>query len=362
MTYLNYISGIITTLLIAGCYYSESIKTSDEFRNKANSEEIRLLTVDSTKYFLQEAALLDSIIRGTGTAEKAGITKEFNGDINLSDVLYIQANESSFFGTIAVLGVVGYLAISSASILKDNADGARVNIIYPISGSASCPIIYSKANSEYIPEGEAIPISLGKKFETETTNFLSHTQAGKKEIEIRIANERPETHYINSVRLLKFNCIPGTRPVADEYNKVWPVTNPEFPLYAEDLNKHSITPTIIDNDGNYWNSDLSTAVPSGTYRDEIVVTFRNEKAQNSASLIVKAINTRISDVLFSRIYEFLGDDILDFIFAMENDPEMIALMNKLFEEAALKASVWNGNDWIYAGKIYPEATNCLLKD
>ncbi|HSD63556.1 MAG TPA: hypothetical protein VLB50_07140 [Ignavibacteriaceae bacterium] len=356
MNRLIHITCLVIILFIEGCYVTNDIKTKDEFINKSKSNEISLITRDTTKYFLSDATLLDSIIRGTGKMDKNGISKDFKGDIKLSDVVCIQAQDFSFWGTVAAIGVVGYLGLSTKAIIEDDKDGTKLKVVYPYRGGQSCPLIYSKINSEYKLEGEAIPGSVCKTLETVTTNSLTQIISGKKEIELRITNERPETHYINSVKLFKYDCLQGNKLLADEYNKIWPVRNPQTPLYAEDLNKHNIKSIIEEADKNYWESDLSTATAYGNFRDRMIITFGKEKFHNSASLIVKAINTQISQVLFRKVYDFLGDELLDFVYAAENDPMVLSSLKSWIEEVALKVFVWNGNSWEYKGKIYAEAT------
>ncbi len=354
----NYQKYILITLLISGCYVSEDIKTKNEFDKKSQTtSKFSILTKDSTKYFLHHPTLIDSIIKGKGWMEKGDVSEDFEGEIKLSDVLYIQADDASFWKSVAAIGVIGFLGYSAAAVFNNDKDGVGLNIVYPSSGGGgSCPFVYSRINSGYILEGEAIPMSLGKKLETETTNSLTHLTSGEKEISLMISNERPETHYINSVRLLKYDYKPGYKLLADENNLVWPAADEKAPVDAEDMNKHNILPQIETGDGHYWESDLSTAVTSREFTDRLVVTFPKEKQRSSASLIVKAINTRISDVLFRKVYDFLGDEILDFVNSAEHDPLVLSSLKSWMNEVSLKAFVWNKNKWEYAGLICAEAT------
>ncbi len=347
---------ILIVLFISGCHITNNIQTKDEFDN-ASEGSISILTKDTTKYFLEQPTLIDSIIRGTGRMEKNNISNDFNGEIRLSDVLYIQSENTSFWGTVAAASAIGFLGLTARAILDDESEGVNAKVNYPYHAPGpSCPFIYSKTGSEYTLEGEAIPFSLCKKLETETTNSLSHLTSGNNEINLRISNERPETHYINSVRLLKYNYETGYKLLADENNVVWPEANEIAPLRAEDINKRNILPEIAESDSHYWESDLSTALPAQDFTDKLIITFPKEKTGSSAALIIQAINTGISNVIFRKMYDLLGDEILDFMNEAENNPEVLSTLQKWFKEVSLNAYLWNGNEWIYEGKIYAEAT------
>ncbi len=347
----------IVLIFIVGCIEYEDIYTKDELQKKAGKEEISLITRDTTIYYLRDIVLDDSSVTGRGYSEKNGITTEFNGKINLSEICYIQSKDVSFWKSVAAVGVVGFLGIAAISAAHDSREGVDVKII---NTSQSCPYIYSKNKSGYNLEGEAIPVSLTKALETETTNSLSNIEAENNSLDIRIANERPETHYINSVRLYRYESTISNNLVADAEKNVWPVVNPLPPSYAEDYSRKNVTADIETDDNNYWESDLSTAVPADKFTDGMIITFTNEKSENS-SLIIKAVNTRISDVLFKKIYDFLGKDILRFVYASENDKEVISSLKNWIKEVSLKAYVWDGDEWEYSGLIYPEAISIPFK-
>lgn len=359
MKKLNYLIYSLIFIFINGCIGYEGIYTKDELQHKLRKDEISLVTKDTTIYYLQNIVLGDSTITGTGKSEKNGTSTQFHGKINLSDIRYIQSEDVSFWKSVAAVGVVGFLGIAAVSIAGDSREGVNVKIVHPSSGG-SCPYIYSKNKSGYSLEGEAIPVSLGKALETETTNSLLNIEAENNSLDIRITNERPETHYINSVRLFRYESTISNNLVADAEKNVWPVINPLPPSYAEDYSRKDITADIETDDNNYWESDLSTAFPAGKFTDGIIIAFPNEKSGNS-SLIIKAVNTRISDVLFRKIYDFLGKDILRFVYALENDKEIISSLKNWIKEVSLKAYVWNGSEWEYAGLIYPEATRIPFK-
>ncbi len=193
----------------------------------------------------------------------------------------------------------------------------------------------------------------------ETINSLPHLIPQNNTLQIRITNERPETHYINSVQLFKYHSRSDDNLIADADRKVWPVMNPRPPQKAVVLHKNIIGDVGAE-DGIYWESDLSSVDAQGRFIDSIVLTFPHN-TKRSSSLIVKAINTRISDVLFRKIYDFLGDEILPFVNAAENDPEVIAALNDWIQDVSLKAFVWKGDNWEYAGILYPEATKLPFK-
>ena len=94
---------------------------------------------------------------------------------------------------------------------------------------------------------------------------------------------------------------------------------------------------------------------SPDFEDIIELSFSKPSSVQEGSLIVHAINTNLSTVVFKNLFEFLGDESLAFMHAVEYDPEMIAIMKQWIEESSLKAFIWNGESWERIGIVHPEA-------
>ena len=177
----------------------------------------------------------------------------------------------------------------------------------------------------------------------------------KSKLKIKLTNERPETHFFNNVKLIACETDINSVVYVDNNNFLWPVKKQVKPLSAVDQNDSDITELIIENDNVYWQSDLTSAEVESGFEDQIVVNFTKNKNVDSVSLIISAINTTITSVVYKKLQTLLGYEFVNFMKATENDPEMIEIVKETLSRSSLKVDVWNGNNWVYQDMIYPEA-------
>jgi hypothetical protein len=124
-------------------------------------------------------------------------------------------------------------------------------------------------------------------------------------------------------------------------------------IAASDLFGRNILEKVRARDQLYWESDLPQT-PSD-FEDVVELSFSKPSSFQEGSLIIHAVNTSLSQVVFKNLFEFLGDQSLAFMHAVEHDSEMIATMGHWIEESSLKAFIWNGESWERIGFVHPEA-------
>jgi hypothetical protein len=90
--------------------------------------------------------------------------------------------------------------------------------------------------------------------------------------------------------------------------------------------------------------------------DVLDLAFVRPRRASTGSLVLTGINTSISTAIFSYMCRVLGNQAPLLVHAMETDPELIRTLRSYLDDAALKASVWNGREWQEAGAFRPEAT------
>jgi hypothetical protein len=113
---------------------------------------------------------------------------------------------------------------------------------------------------------------------------------------------------------------------------------------------------ICSNDNSYWESDVSQVFGLSNFEDVIEARFAKPSPNKEGSIIVKAINTDFSNAVFKNMFEFLGDQSLAFMQAVEHDSELIGTLRRWTEESSLKAFLWDGKQWNNIGTIHPEAS------
>jgi len=233
-------------------------------------------------------------------------------------------------------------------------DNPTVELVYP-PGGGSCPYIYSWQGDRYVLDGEAFGIALGKAREMTTSTVLSEPNSTEQNLKVRISNERPETHFFNTIALQAVEIDQKAEVVADNDQDLWPVYTSKKPLAALDNTGKNILSRISDKDNLYWESNLDLPTLYSDFEDIIELTFNRPPESLQGSIIIRAINTYFGNLVFEKLFEFLGDQSLSFMSAVENDQEVIQLLHEWTIESSLKVSVWNGSSWLPCGILYPEA-------
>jgi len=358
MKLLNSILFLGTVLFLITCQHANEIALYKDLSKASREGAIQVVTIDTSVYYLNKFTFDDSSLTGTGTREKAQIKSDFDGRLLFKDISYIQSRDHNLLKSLAFLGVTTFIVIKGSPAITDESGlEAVVEIIYPSrgGGGSSCPFIYSWNGEKYVLEGEAFGTALGKALEYETCTMLPALISEKSKLKIKLTNERPETHFFNNVKLIACETDINSVVYVDNNNFLWPVKEQVKPLSALDQNDSDITDLIIEEDNVYWQSDLTSAKVESGFEDQIVVNFPKNKNIDSVSLIISAINTTISSVVFKKLQSLLGDEFVNFVKATENDPEMIEILKETLTRSSLKVDVWDGNNWIYQDMIYPEA-------
>jgi len=350
--------------ILGGCETTEKITRRSELEKTDRSNPLSLITKDSLSYVLKTYSLTDSTIAGSGFRMEDTMRVPFDGSLPLSSISYMQITRGSGFKTviaIAAIAVVGftagsYLSGSEAPMIVRDAV-TYYNPHYQPSGGTggSCPFVHSWDGNRYTLEGEAYAVAWGKALEMTTSTVLPSVRPDHGEVKVRISNERPETHYTNSVRLKAAQVERGAYAVSDADLSLWTIAKPLAPFRAIDKTGKDIAASVGARDNVFWESNFSDISPASEFEDVIELTFPKPSGQASGTLVVRAVNSDMFDVVLRNISEMVGEESLEFVRALETDRELIALMRRWRDEASIKVHVWNGHAWDLAGCIVPEA-------
>lgn len=353
---------LITIFLIEGCSTTNQISKRSQLSDPIKTGTIYVFTKDSIIYEFKNYKITDTTLVGSGTKRKDGISNAYSGQLSLMDIKYIQAREFSFMKTLYAAGVCITFFRYSLSQLNVNEEFKINQHIYTYSpvgggggGGGSCPFIYSWDGRQYHLEAEAFGIGFGKALELKTSSVLPSLKEDDGKLKIRITNERPETHYFNSVELVAIESDKSATVILDAQNVPWPVYLPSSPISAYDCSNNNILNKISQKDHIYWETDWKDNNIFTNIEDTIEIKFELPKGPKSGSLIIHSINTHLINAVYSKVFGFLGDDYLAFINAIDNDPEMISLIKQWIEECTLKAYVLKNGRWEKLGIVYPEA-------
>ena len=316
----------LAALLAAGCAGTKEIKTFHDLES-VSTETLRVMARDTTFYELTQFTVLDSALEGSGERIAKGVRSPYSGRLPYSDLVYIQARETGSGRTLYLLAAIG-LTVAGLRAASEN----RGLSVYG-AGGGSCPYVYAWDGSRYALEGEAFGTSFGRALEATTTCMLPGARPQGDAVVVRLTNERPETHYVNSARLLAFETDGNSTVLVDDRDRAWPVTDPRPPIHPS-----------------------RQASRGDGFRDAYVVTLPRPGNGRTASVIVRAVNTDLVNNVYEMVFGYLGDQSLPFLHQIENDPQLLATMRDWIRECSLTVEVWRDGRWVSAGAIAPEAS------
>ena len=344
-------------LLILGCYRN----TMQQEANRAainhqilTAKKLNFLTLDTSEYRITVQYMDEKILRGKGEKKQNNDTgwQDFAGEVMIDSIDFLRFSEKDV-GKSLFLNSAMLTVLIKGMMAGEGPAQPTIEFVYP--PGSSCPFIYSLQGENYVLEGEAFGIALGKAREMTTATVLSLSHSYPSDINIRITNERPESHFINQVSLEAFAVDEEAFIRADNEQSIWPVYQTNPPVEATGPQKTNVWQEISAKDNCYWQSGIFQDSGVDGFRDEIQLIFERPAGANEGSLLIDAINTYFGNYVFEEIFSFLGDQSLEFMQQIENDRESIHLMENWARESALKAYVWDKGKWIYCGMIFPEA-------
>jgi len=340
-----------------GCYYSS-------YQQKANipainqrilkNETLFFMTPGKKEYNLVIGRMDSLTLEGFGKMRKNSVSQweEFEGSVPIDSVDILSFSEKDGGKSLLINTVVLTLLVKGLQA-KSGPPNPTVELVHP-SGS-SCPFIYSWQGNRYVLEGEAFGIAYGKAQEMTTSTVLPNLNLNGENLQVRITNERPETQFFNTISLHVVEIEPHAKIIADNNQDLWPVFKTSNPLSAFDNSERNVLNKLFERDNQYWESDLDDHILKSDFEDIIELSFQRPNNYKNGSLTIHAINTYFANLVYEKMFEFLGDQALPFLQALENDPEIIQGFNDWIIESSLKVSVWDGTSWNQCGLIYPEA-------
>ncbi len=360
------IASLIAGLAIEGCSTTERVTRRSQLADPYATGPLTVLMKNGTQFRLENYRLHDSTLQAlSGSTEllpDGQGARDFQGHVPLRDIAVVQTSSTSLGKALLGIGITAVFVGTAISFFGgDDAltMGQEVRYVGPGGGGGeSCPSIYSWNGGGYVLEGEAFGTALGKALETDSWIALPSLTASHGVLKLRIANERAETHFVNSVRLVAAEVDAGKTLCVGSDGTLWPTANPVAPIAARDRGAKNILQEVGNRDGKYWQSEIAAPSQSDDFTDELMVRFVKPQGRStgSVSLVITAINTDLSAAAFSKICSLLGSQTLDFMKAIEQDPEMIASLRWWKDQSRLRVSAWNGRDWVNIGEVTPEAT------
>lgn len=360
---IAWVYSMAVAAVASGCKSVTDITTLEELARRSSAGAVKIMTKDSALYTLEEYILADSVLKGVGTVEKDGSVVPFRGGVPLAQIEYAQASDVALLKTMLAAGAVyaAFRVLGEAwETPHEPVAQLTTQVYYPGGGGGggyggSCPFISVWDGLAYRLEGEAFSVALGKQLEIETTHMLPDASWADGRIRLRVSNERPETHYINSVRVFALEAPPGAEVYPDAEGNFWPVKSPLPAGTALNGAGENGEDAIVRGDGVFWTLDAAVGETSGGHRDTILLTFPRPAGAVRGSLVIRAINTRLSEAAFRTLGRLLGDQSVRFVRRLDRPSGLVRVARSWTEEIALRVEVREEEGWRLSGRLLPEA-------
>lgn len=340
----------IAVSVIIGCLSSYDTTDARDLSRLNGKGPLRALTVDTTLYTLDTFTFDDSTISGSGFSKHGAITAPFSGTLSMGRILFIERLEVSTWKTVLFVPMA-LAVIAGVAWTMSEAQGR----LYIRPNSGSCPYVYAFDGNAFRMEGEAFGTSLSRAFEAQTLCALPDLVPANGALTIRLSNERPETHLINSVRLFAADARDATAVALDIHDVLWPVSKAISPSAAHDDAARNILSEIARTDQRYWKSSLAHTSAFSGFRDTIDLMFDAPRGLGEATLVIHAINTNVIDEVFRAMGAVLGDATMQFYAALEHDTLLQQSVRSWKQESSLRVEVEHGGEYRFVGVMPPEA-------
>lgn len=221
-------------------------------------------------------------------------------------------------------------------------------MIFSTSSANSCPYVYSFDGKQYRFENEMIVGSIFQKDQRTDLSRLDHLTPTADRCQLRITNELRETEYIDQLSLLAVDHPLGSRVVPSGDGSIWALNHILAPRKVTDMAGAEWTEDVAQPDNQAWFSN-----PFGRnlddprdLREALLLEFDRPAAADTATLMLRLMNTSWSVAAQAQLLGLLGRDLDSWYAQMEQSSEARqALTAAMLREIMLHVSVWNGSRW-----------------
>ncbi len=353
-----------TLFLLMGCYDSLKLN-SDQAETALDCKSITVEIIEDDysigRYQLPKnkcKIVNDTLFGPAGKITEDGTLKAAYLKVPVSHILYFEVDKLNVGRTLLLTGgLLGTAAILAAVLIPPQTETIKPSPPPPPppqGGSFSCPLIYTLGDSGYKLESETFAGAVFKGIERKSYDVLSHIKPVNGCYKINLVNARFETEYVNQLKLLVVDHSPNVSIIPDFAGNIHTVSYPVLPLYVFDKNANNITGILKDNDGQYWESNLSNVNVSSSndLEDNVTALFPKPQHAGSVKIIVSGLNTELAYFALERIFAFQGDKRLSWYNKLDSDTkERAKFVNWLMREGMLHLSVWTGTSWCERGVI-----------
>jgi hypothetical protein len=351
-----FIQSVMIMLFIESCTIIKDVNKISQLKNPIETGEIKIITKDGVEYTLNNYHLEDTILYANGFYMQKAETypfdriRPFNGNLNLSNISYIYTKNGSFWKTFAGFGIAVFILGSSVDIIGELHSSSLQVTAYKgtYNPKGSCPAVYSWDGSREYYESETVAGAIFKNAERISYDVLKHLKPINGKLELKLKNEKPETDYVNELKLIAVDVKENIKVIPDMDGKLFTISRPVNPKTCLDFSGNDKLADISKDDDKYWESDLNAkdfSKESGT-RDGLILEFNKPLTAPKAKLVIRAINTGLMNYAFEELQKLKGRALLKWYYDLDNNlQERIKLFNLLYRYAFLNIKIMKNGVW-----------------
>ena len=337
---------VIVALLVACHSWRVTDRPVSRVIPEDDPEEVRVTLSDRSVATFETPRLEgDSLV---GRTWKGGPERS----VALADVLQVEVRKLSITKTSLLtvgLGFTTLLVVAAIAEATDD-DTRTVTGVQP-----SCPLVYSWDGESWRLDsgtfGGAILPSLAR---TDVDNLDHPVASPEGLVRLRVANELPETDFLDALSLLVVDHDPGITVSPASDGSLHAIGRPVRPLAARDVEGRDVLPRVSERDGWSWESALTTAAGTAQdARDGVVVEFERPASAAEARLVVDAHNTPWAAFLLMELLRARGSGLAEWYAVMDTDPTRAGeFFGNLARQAFLEIQLWTPDGWASQGLLW----------
>jgi hypothetical protein len=341
---------LIFTVHLGGCLHSKRIMPPQLMKGGL-FEQVEILENDGTIYILSNGYISASAIIGNGIRFPVdGDSHDFSGEIPISQIMLVQTSQPDFMKTLLLYGAVGILSVNVRDVSQAPSEShLHASVRYPGGGGSSCPFVFTFDGEEYHFESETFAGAFAEGLERTNIERLNKLREYNNEYRLVLANQRPETQFVNELGLIVVNHPHGTDIIPDIEGNLHTVEEYIQPVTAVTLRGRDICASVTEKDDLWWETDLHsvTLTDSLGIRDGLILEFPKQPGAISGKLILNAVNTRLVNFTLEKIFRYMGPNKLLWYHLINSDPaERARLLRWIIRESGFTVSVWQEDDWL----------------
>jgi hypothetical protein len=370
--YISFVFMITLVGLYFGCTSTQRITKRSQLANPLETGTITVLTKEGTRYELPEYRLTDSTLIGRGSVEREGTRSPFGGSLKLTDIGYVKTQNASVGKTLINLGAIVFFAATAYSYMSAKEGLSvqeQVGHYYPSTGGGggceygcegSCPFIYTYDGGNFFRESETFAGAVFRGAERVSYDRLNHLRPVDGKCFLRITNERPETEYVNEIKLIAVDAPPEVSIIPDGKGSIHSIAHPVMPIRCVDFDGRDVLDKVLNKDSTMWESIIATNrfARDEDFRDGSVIEFPKPRDATIAKLVVDGVNTDLGIFAFDQLMTLKGSDKLRWYQSLENNPvEGRKLINFMLREGMLQVLVWEVDQWVKQASLFDVGPN-----